>query len=142
MNGLELIRKLPRQPMGMAQHFSLEIVEAKRGSIVVSAIPTRAHYNPFEVVQGGFAATVLDIALGLVSISLLESESDSVATTDLGVRYLRSITEEVGPMTARGRSVHSGGRVIVAEAKLYDKSDTLYAIAQSTSLVVRKKEPH
>jgi len=142
MAGLDFLRQLSfERPMPMAQHFSFAIVHADYGDVVATAIPSREHYNPFQVAQGGFAATVLDIVLGLVSISAMPVEAASVATTDLAVRYIRAITEETGPMTIRGALVHAGNRAIVAEAKLYDSREKLYATAQSTSLVVRATLP-
>lgn len=141
MSGLDFVRRLSfEQPMPMAQHFSFAIARADYGDVVATAMPSREHYNPFNVAQGGFAATVLDIVLGLVSISVMPVDAASVATTDLAVRYIRAITEETGPMTIRGSIVHAGNRAIVAEAKLYDSREKLYATAQSTSLVLRSAE--
>jgi len=138
MAGLDFVRQLSfERPMPMAQHFSFAIVHAEYGDVVATAVPSREHYNPFNVAQGGFAATVLDIVLGLVSISVMPVDASSVATTDLAVRYIRAITVDTGPVTIRGSIIHAGGRAIVAEAKLYDASEKLYATAQSTSLVAR-----
>jgi uncharacterized protein (TIGR00369 family) len=138
MDGLAFLKSLPADdPMPMARHFSFHIVNVDYGSVTASAIPESRHENLFEVAQGGFAATVLDIALGLVSISVLTGDADSVATTDLTVRYLRSIRGETGVMTIRGTTLHVGRRVVVAESRLEDSAGTLFALAQSTSLIVR-----
>ena len=137
MTGLEFVRHLPFQdPMPMANHFGFTILEADQGHVVATAIPSRSHYNPFHVAQGGFAATVLDIVLGLVSISVLGDAAVSVATTDLSVRYFRGITEKTGALTVTGSILHSGNKTVVAEAKLHDGLGKLYALAQSTSLIL------
>jgi uncharacterized protein (TIGR00369 family) len=138
MNGLAFLSSLsPDDPMPMARHFGFRIVAFDYGALTASATPQATHTNPFHVVQGGFAATVLDIALGLVSISVLTGDARSVATTDLSVRYLRSIRGEDETMTITASALHVGRKVVVAEAKLLDSSGTLYALAQSTSLIAR-----
>jgi len=136
VDGLAFVRALSKlDSMPMAKHFAFEIVDADVGSVTAAATPGAGHENPFRVVQGGFAATVLDIVLGLVAISVLPSDSESVATTDLSVRYIRAIRADTGRMTIRGSTIHVGGRTVVAQASLYDSADRLYAVAQSTSLI-------
>lgn len=138
MDGLSFLKSLtPDDPMPMARHFSFRIVSTDYGQVTATATPEPSHENPFEVVQGGFAATVLDIALGLVSISVLSGDAESVATTDLSVRYLRSIRGETGPMRISASTLHVGRKIVVAEAKLHDDSGNLIALAQSTSLIAR-----
>jgi uncharacterized protein (TIGR00369 family) len=138
VDGLEFLKSLkPDDPMPMARHFSFRIAEVEYGKVAATAVPQPVHENPFEVVQGGFAATVLDIALGLVSISVLTGDAESVATTDLSVRYLRSIRGETGQMRITASTLHVGRKVVVAEAKLHDSAGNLVALAQSTSLIAR-----
>lgn len=125
--------------MPMARHFGFRVVAFEYGRVTASATPQASHANPFQVVQGGFAATVLDIGLGLVSISVLTGDAESVATTDLSVRYLRSIRGEGEPMAITASAIHVGRKIVVAESKLLDSSGALYALAQSTSLIARAK---
>jgi len=135
MTGLELVSSLAAgNPMPMASHFSFRIKSVARGDVVALATPSAEHYNPFGVAQGGFAGTVLDMTLGLVSISVLE-EGASVATTDLSVRYMRAIRAETGTLTAKGTILHAGRRVVIAEARLSDDAGKLYAVAHSTSII-------
>jgi uncharacterized protein (TIGR00369 family) len=138
LDGLAFVQNLPKHdPMPMARHFDLKILDVQRGSVVATAAPDERHENPFRVVQGGFAATVLDIVLGLVSITELTGDMQSVATTDLSVRYIRAIREDTGLVTVRGRTIHAGNRVVVAECRLENAEGNLCAIAQSTSLIGR-----
>ncbi|MGZ3552130.1 MAG: PaaI family thioesterase, partial [Vulcanimicrobiaceae bacterium] len=131
MNGLAFVReRIGTFPMPMAELFGLELVEAARGAIHARAQPSSRHYNPLGVVQGGFASTVLDIALGLVSISILTEDAMSVGTTDLSVRYLRPILEATGRMDVTASIIHSGKTLVVAQAQLSDADGALYACAQ------------
>jgi uncharacterized protein (TIGR00369 family) len=140
MDGLAFLKSLPPDdPMPMARHFGFRIVAFDYGTVTATATPQPSHENPFKVVQGGFAATVLDIALGLVSISVLTGDAESVATTDLSVRYLRSIRGEGEPLQITTSAIHAGRKSVVAEAKLLDSSGQLFAIAHSNSFIARAK---
>lgn len=140
MDGLAFLRSLPPDdPMPMARHFGFRIVAFDYGTVTASATPEASHENPFKVVQGGFAATVLDIALGLVSISVLTGDADSIATTDLSVRYLRPIRGEGQPMTITASAIHVGRKSVVAESRLLDSSGLLYGLAHSNSFIARAK---
>lgn len=139
MNGLEFVRGLNfEHPMPMASQFNFRIVEVERGVVSATATPGERHYNPFRVVQGGFAATVLDIALGLVSITMLEDDAVSIATTDLSVRYIRPIRGDAGTLLIRANAVHAGRQTVVCEAFLESNEGKLLATSQSTSLIVRE----
>jgi uncharacterized protein (TIGR00369 family) len=135
MTGLKFASSLiGENAMPMAKQFSFRLVSVDYGRIVATAQPSADHYNPFDVVQGGFAGSVLDMALGLVSITVL-NEGMTVATTDLTVRYARPIRADTGTLTATAQTIHVGKRIVIAEARLLDEDGVLYAIAQCTSLV-------
>jgi uncharacterized protein (TIGR00369 family) len=137
MDGLAFVANLVGStPMPMAEHFGFELSEVKRGSVFARATPLSEHENPLGVVQGGFASSVLDIAIGLASISVLEGDASGVATIELSVRYLRPILESTGPMNVRADVLHSGSTIVVAEARLSDSSGKPYACAQSSSLII------
>lgn len=123
--------------MPMAGLFSFELRRVEFGRISASARPSKNHYNPFGVVQGGFASSVLDIALGLVSISVLSGDATSVATADVATRYLRPIYESTGIMEIEASTLHQGRTIVVAQAALRDGLGALYALAQSSSVIVR-----
>ena len=123
----------------MAELFDFELLQAERGEVQARAKPSSRHYNPIGVVQGGFASTVLDIALGLVSLSVLTGDANAVATTDLSVRYLRPIRESTGAMRIEASILHKGRTIVVAQAKLADAAGALYACAQSTSIVMHER---
>jgi uncharacterized protein (TIGR00369 family) len=141
MNGVEFLDTLDAQrPMPMAEHWGFHIVAFERGAVTATATPSASYENPFGVVQGGFAATVLDIALGLVSISILDDTAEQmVGTTDLVVRYFAPIKGETGPMNVRAKVTYVSDRQVVAEAMLEDAAGTQYAYAQSNCVISRRK---
>jgi uncharacterized protein (TIGR00369 family) len=104
----------------MAGLFSFELRRVEVGCVRASARPSKNHNNPFGVVQGGFASSVLDITLGLVSISVLSGNARSVATADLAIRYLRPIYASTGIMEIEAFTLHQGRTIVVAQAALRD----------------------
>ena len=140
MNGVEFLQSLdPLEAMPMAKPWAFVITKIERGELLAQATPAEAHQNPFGVVQGGFAATVLDIALGLVTITLFEDASKTMAaTTDLFVRYFAPILATTGELRIRARIVHQQGKTIVAEAFLEDLDGMKYAYAQSNCIAAKR----
>jgi uncharacterized protein (TIGR00369 family) len=113
-----------------------KILDVERGKIRITGRPTSQHYNPLGVVHGGFASILMDLALGHVSITVLASMKEGVSTTDLSLKFVRPIVQETGELVCNATVVHSGRKIVIAEAYLRDASGKLYATAQSTCLVI------
>ncbi len=128
--------------MPMAKPWAFRIERVERGDVWARATPGAEHENPFGVVQGGFAATVLDIALGLVTITLMEDPLKTMAsTTDLLVRYFAPVLASTGELLVRAQIVNRQGRTILAEAFLEDDDGMKYAYAQSNCVVANRITP-
>lgn len=140
MNGIEFLRSLdPNNAMPMARRWNFKITQVEAGLIRATACSNASHENPFGVIQGGFAATVLDIALGLATISVMEDPSTTMAaTTDLIVRYFQPIVAQTGCLNITATVVNQQGRSILAEAFLEDKGGLRYAYAQSNSVAAKR----
>ena len=139
MDGLTFVQQMRDKgvnypPIGELVGF--RILDVRKGAIKISGRPTAQHYNPLGVVHGGFASTLTDLALGHVSITMLPSMEEAIATTDLSVRFVRPAFHDTGEMVCEASVIHSGRKVIFTEARLTDKAGKLYATAQSTCLVV------
>jgi uncharacterized protein (TIGR00369 family) len=144
MDGISFVRKIRDEgveypPIGAFVGFTLTKVE--KGYLEAVGTPTAAHYNPLGVVHGGFSSTMMDLALGLVSITTMPSMENHVTTADLTLRYLRPIFASTGQMTVAASVLHAGKRTIVAEASLRGGDQKLYTLAQSTLLVVARRAP-
>lgn len=143
MNGVQFVRSLdPEKSMPMARPWAFRIESVERGDVRARATPSAQHENPFGVVQGGFAATVLDIALGLVTITLMDDPATTMAsTTDLVVRYFAPVLASTGELRVCAHIVNRQGRTILAEAFLEDDNGTRYAYAQSNCVVANRLTP-
>ena len=138
MAGLDYLRaviagELGRPPISITMN--MEIVELDEGRAVFAGEPGEEHYNPIGVVHGGYAATILDSALGCAVHTTLAA---GVGYTSLGleVKYLRPISRDTGRVLCEGTVVHRGRRQATAEARLTaEDSGKLLATGTSTLMI-------
>ncbi len=91
-------------------------LEPRAGSLFAGE-PGEEHYNPIGVVHGGYAATLLDSALGCAVHTTLPA---GVGYTSLGLeaKFVRPISRDTGQVLCRAEVLHRGRRQATAEASL------------------------
>jgi uncharacterized protein (TIGR00369 family) len=109
--------------------------EFAHGRAVFEGSPDRYTYNPLGIVHGGWAATILDSAMGCAVHTTLPP-GKGYTTVDLSVSLVRAITERVGKLRCEATIIHAGGSVATAQGRLIDEAGTLYAHGTSTCLVL------
>jgi uncharacterized protein (TIGR00369 family) len=119
---------------GMVQTMGLEPVSAEEGVVVFKGMPSREHFNPLGQVHGGYAATMLDTAMGCSVHSTMKA-GQGFTTLELKVSYHRPMSETSGPLRAEGKIISVGKRAAYAEGHIYDKNGKLCASATTTCLV-------
>lgn len=119
-------------PIGALMDF--RPIAFEHGKAVFEGTPADMHYNPIGSVHGGFAATMLDSALGCAVHTTLQA-GFGYTTVELHTNYVRALRADTGRVTAKATVIHSGGRVATAEAQLTDASGKLYAHGTTTCLV-------
>lgn len=119
---------------GIVKTLDLHPVSAEEGFVVFEGSPTQAVYNPLGVVHGGYAATLLDSAMGCAVHTCMKA-GQGYTTLELKIAYHRALTEASGPVRAEGRVVSIGRRAAFADGKLFDKDGHLCASATTTCLV-------
>jgi uncharacterized protein (TIGR00369 family) len=137
--GLEALQgvvegRVPTPPMGRLM--GLMLVEVARGRAVFEAEPAEYHYNPSAVVHGGFAATILDSAMGC-AVHTLGEAGDTYTTLELKVNFIGALRTTTGKVRATGTVVHAGRTTAVAEGRLEGPDGRLYAHGTCTCLLVR-----
>ena len=123
----------------IASLMDLRLAEVERGRAVFETTPAECHYNPMGTVHGGLAATLLDSATGCAVHSCLEA-GDLYTTIELKLNYLRPMTIETGPVRGIATIVHISRTIGLAEARVVDRDDAIYAFATATCLI-RRGEP-
>lgn len=140
MSGIEYLRAMARGTLPgppIAALLGLEIVEVETGRVVFAVEPAEYHYNPIGTVHGGLACTIADSAMACAIHSTLPAGT-AYTTLELKVNLVRPITRETGRVRCEGTTIHVGGRVATAEARLFDEGGKLYAHATTTCLVLRR----
>ena len=120
MAGLDYLRaviagELGRPPISITMNMAP--IELEEGRAVFAGEPGEEHYNPIGVVHGGYAATILDSALGCAVHTTLPA---GVGYTSLGleVKYVRPITRDTGRVLCEANVLYRGRRQATAEASL------------------------
>src|SRR5205814_4287308 len=119
MAGLDYVRaiqsgQIPPPPIAVVMNYSN--VELDEGRAVFEGKPGEEHYNPIGVVHGGYAATILDSALGCAVHTTLPAGL-GYTTLTLETKFVRPITRDTAPVRAEGCIVHRGRRQATAAAR-------------------------
>src|SRR5216683_174764 len=137
MAGIDFVRaifdgKLPAPPIMQ----SIEPFDstAEPGVVVMHSIPGFRHYNPIGSVHGGYAATLLDSAMGLAVHSMLPVGT-GYTTLEFKVSFIKGMTKDSGPVRTEGHTLNVGRRAATAEARITDSKGRLLAHATTTCLV-------
>lgn len=139
MSGLEYMEaivagKLPPPPIAIVMR--MRPIELGEGRVAFEGEPGEEHYNPIGVVHGGYAATLLDSALGCAVHTTLPA---GVGYTSLGLeaKFVRPITRDTGRVLCEANVVYRGRRQATAEASLTAAADgKLLAHGMSTCMIL------
>lgn len=118
----------------MANTMGLRLVDAGDGFAVIESIAAEKFYNPQMRAHGGFAATIIDSAMGCAVFTKLAGEA-GYGTIEMKVNYVGKLDETVGVITCRGSVIHAGRTLFTAEARLTGPTGKLYAHGSGTFLV-------
>jgi uncharacterized protein (TIGR00369 family) len=139
LKGIDYMRRLAAgelPPPPIAVLLRMRPVEVEPGRAVFEGEPGEEHYNPIGVVHGGYAATLLDSALGCAVHTTLDA-GEAYTTLSLEVKMVRAITAETPLVRAEGEVLYRGRRQATAQAKLTDAATgKLLAHATSTCMVI------
>jgi uncharacterized protein (TIGR00369 family) len=137
MPGLDFVRKifsgeLPQPPiMENVDPFDSTI---EAGVVVFHSVPGFRHYNPIGSVHGGYAAILLDSAMGLAVHSMLPPGT-GYTTLEFKISFIRGMSKDSGTVRTEGRTLNVGRRAATAEARITDSKGRLIAHATTTCLV-------
>jgi len=137
MDGLSQLKAmiagdLPAPPIGRSLGFLLS--EANSGHAIFRGTPSADFLNPLGTVHGGWAATLLDSALGCAVHSTLKA-GEAYTTVEFKVNLVRPIMPDTGEVVCEGRVVHRGGRVATSDATLKTSAGKLLAHGTETCII-------
>lgn len=133
-SGRELLQRVvdglyPAPPIAGVMNFT--VTEVDEGRVVFRGVPNGRHLNPLGTVHGGWAATILDSALGCAVHSTL-ARGEAYTTVEFKVNLTRPITPDTGEVVCEGRVIHKGRTLAVSEATLKDSNGKLLAFGTET----------
>src|SRR5881275_1519027 len=102
MSGLDFVRaifdgRLPAPPI--MQNVEPFDSTAETGHVVFHSVPGFRHYNPIGSVHGGYAAILLDSAMGLAVHTALPAGT-GYTTLEFKISFIKGMTEDTGPVRA------------------------------------------
>lgn len=137
MAGIDFVRaiferRLPEPPiMQTVEPFHCTV---EPGVVAIHSIPGMRHYNPIGSVHGGYAAILLDSAMGLAVQSMLPAGS-GYTTLEFKISFIKGMSKDSGTVRTEGRTLSVGRRAATAEARITDAKGRLLAHATTTCLV-------
>ena len=129
--------RLPYPPLLQTLAFKVESIQEEE--TVFSFHPQPFHYNSVGTVHGGVIAAILDTAMGCAVHARLAAGM-IYTTLELKTNFLKAVTLQSGELRAVGKVVHFGGRTALAEAKLIDSRNKLFAHGVSTCLIFKTNQ--
>jgi uncharacterized protein (TIGR00369 family) len=139
LTGLDYMRavaagELPPPPIAVLLRMAPVTVD--EGQVLFAGEPGEEHYNPIGSVHGGYAATIIDSAIGCAVHTTLPV-GVGYSTQTLEVKFVRPIDRETGVVHCQATVLHRGRRQATAEAKLTEAtSGKLLAHGTGTCLIV------
>ena len=135
-SGLEYLRQRIDDWHGspMADTMNMRLIAVAEGSATFEAIPSSKYYNPQMRLHGGYAATLIDSALG-VAVQTKLPVGIAYGTIELKVNYVRKMDAEIPRFLCTGTVIHAGRTMFTADARIVDDNGKLYAHGSGTFLV-------
>ena len=136
-SGLDLCHRmiageLPPPPMGGTMNFRM--AEAEAGRVVFRGTPLERHLTPAGVIHGGWAATILDSALGCCVWTQVPV-GKAYTTAEFKVHLVRPLTPQTGELICEAKVVHMGRSLATCEGTLKTPEGKLVAHGTETCAI-------
>ena len=138
LSGLDFFRKMIAgevPPPPLVALLGLKLVEAEPGRVTFTGVASEEFYNGMGVAHGGFAATLLDSALGC-AINTVMPAGRVFTTIDLQIHYTRPLRRDAGELRCTATVVHAGSRTATSEGRIVDANGKVYAHGTTTCILV------
>lgn len=127
---------LPAPPIAKLLNFNL--IEVALGKAVFAGAPGEETMNPHATVHGGWAAAILDSALGC-SVHTTLAPGEKYTTVEMKVNYLRPIfPDKPVRLVCEATVINRGRTLALSDARLVDSDGRLYAHATETCMIFPK----
>ena len=141
MTGLEWMRRVAAGDVEagpFTRLLGMRISEVEEGRVVFTANVQPEHENGIGIAHGGFAATLLDSAMGC-AVNTVMPAGKIFTTLEMKINYTKAIRRDTGTLTCTATVIHAGNRTATAEGRIVDVGGTLYAHGTITCIVFREE---
>ena len=121
----------PRAPIDELMGF--ELLEVEPGRAVFGGHPADEHGNLAGTIHGGYAALLLDSAMGCAALSTVAA-GEHCATVSIELKLVSPVAAGMGLLLAEGRVEHRGRRQVTASGRL-TSGDRVIAHGMTTCLI-------
>jgi len=141
ISGLDYMRKIVAgeiESAPMARLLNIRFKEVAEGRVTVTAEPALEFENGLHIAHGGFAAAVLDTALGSAVNSLMPA-GKVFTTLEMKINFTHAVGRNTGTLFCTANVIHSGARTATAEGRVVDANAKLYAHGTATFILFRDR---
>jgi uncharacterized protein (TIGR00369 family) len=124
--------RYPAPPIAETLDFGMSAVG--EGRCVFVGRPSRKHYNPSGSVHGGYAATLLDSAMGC-AVHTMVPAGKGLTTLEIKINYVRPMFENTGEVRCEAGIINMGRSVATAEGRVLDAKGRILAHGTTTCLI-------
>jgi uncharacterized protein (TIGR00369 family) len=140
MSGLDYMRKIAAgeiESAPMARLLNIRFKDVEEGRVTVTAEPAHEFENGLQIAHGGFAAAVLDTALGSAVNSMMPA-GRVFTTLEMKINFTHAVTREAGTLFCTATVIHAGRRTATAQGRIVDAHGKLYGHGTATFILFRE----
>ena len=139
LSGLEFFQKMiagELPPPPLVALLGLKLVEAEAGRVTFAGVAREEVYNGMGVAHGGFAATMLDSALGCAINTMMPAGRVFTTHRPADPLHARPPPRGRASCAATATVVHVGSRTATSEGRIVDANGKVYAHGTTTCILV------
>lgn len=128
--------RLPSAPMH--ETIGMRFTAVAPGKITIACTPATQHLNIAGSVHGGWAASVLDTALGCSVLTALKA-GETFTTVEFKLNLVKALSADGSPLECIGTLSRRGRSLALSTAELRDSDGQLIAQAMGTCMIMSTK---
>ncbi len=116
----------------------IEVTEVSEEEVVATMPVHGATKQPFGILHGGASLVLAETVASLGTYNLIDQENELAVGLEINANHIRAKSE--GVVTAIGRPLHQGRKIMVWDVRITDEDDKLICVSRCTVAVVPKEE--
>ena len=114
----------------------IEVVEVSEDEVVANMPVHGPTKQPFGVLHGGASLVLAETVASVGTFNLIDQENELAVGLEINANHVRAKSE--GIVTATGKPLHRGRKVMVWDIRITDEEDKLICVSRCTVAVVPK----